>query len=584
MKRRLLPYGILALAVLAAYANAFTGAFQFDDLGSIVDNPAIRRLDLAGLWAASHLRFIGYLTFALNYHFSGLDPVPFHAVNILIHLAAACAAYRLSRLTLLRAAETGASPLDGRAADAAALTAALFFALHPVQTQAVAYIVQRLTSLTALWYLASLAFYVSGRLRISASEAGGLWRLIFAALCGVLALLTKQNAFTLPLMLLFFEFALFPGTREERRRKLLLLAGGLAVSAVALFALWLGSGGISDEFSSLSRETELLGRRDYLLAQINVVRDYLRLLAWPSGQRLEYLVPIPGSLLHLPTLLSLLLHASLLSIAGICWKRARPISIGIAFFFIALLIESSVIPIKDLMYEHRLYLPAFGIFLAAATALWWLAGRCRIPLRATAASVLLLAALLGFLTHQRNRAWQTPLALWSDAAAKEPASWRVHYNLGKAFEEAKDLKAALREFEASARIEGTASAWNNIGNARLLHGDTEGAIEAYQRAIALKPADGEAHSNLGVAYERRREPARAAAEYRKSLALDASLSTPYLRLSALLAAEGRYAEAEELLRSGLQRVPAGVPARGRMEKLLSELTSGATPPPGRTSR
>lgn len=581
--KRLLPCTLLCIAVLAAYANAFTGAFQFDDLGSIVNNPAIQRLDPAGIWAAFPFRFVGYLTFALNYHFSGLDPVPFHTVNILIHLGAACAALQLAQLTLRRAAAIGASPLQGRAADAAAFTAALFFALHPVQTQAVTYIVQRLASLAALWYLGCLALYVSGRMKLSAGECGATPRLVAAALFGALALLTKQNAFTLPLMLLLFEFALFPGGGERRRRSAL-LAGLLAVSAVALTAVWLGHGGLSEELSEFSRETALLGRVDYLLAQVNVVRDYFRLLFWPAGQRLEYVVAIPGSPFELPTLLSLLLHASLAAAAILCWKRWRAVSIGIAFCFIALLIESSVFPIKDLMNEHRLYLPAFGIFLAAAAALWSAAERWRIPLRATAAFVLLLAVLLGVLTHQRNRVWQTPIALWSDAAAKEPGSWRARYNLGKALEETGDLKAARREYEASAQLAATPLAWNNLGNALLMEGDAEGAIQAYQRAIALSPADGEAHSNLGVAYERRAQPLRAAEEYRKALALDASLATPYLRLGALMAAEGRHADAVELVQQGLKRVPAGAPAYGRMQKLLNELASAAKPPPARTSR
>ncbi|HET6464341.1 MAG TPA: tetratricopeptide repeat protein, partial [Nitrospiria bacterium] len=209
------PFAALLLIGLIApliYSNTFSASFHLDDAQNIVDNPKIKHL--ASLLDFSGSRYVGFLTFALNYRFGGLSLFGFHLVNLMIHMTNGILVYILIRL-LFQAPRLAPQPAFAAAPPAIALCTALLFVVHPLQTQAVTYIVQRFASLASLFYLLTVVCYLRWRLCPPESKRRSLWYAA-AFLMTLLAMKTKEITFTLPAMLLLLEFVAFgPPTRKQ---------------------------------------------------------------------------------------------------------------------------------------------------------------------------------------------------------------------------------------------------------------------------------------------------------------------------------------------------------------------------------
>ncbi len=531
------------LLAAAAYARVLPGQFQFDDEHAIVGNPAVKDLGAylgAAPWrAALHGgRPVTDLTFALNYAFAGLEPWNFHLTNLCIHLAAVILAWAVAR-RLLRLA--GAARAEG-----VALAAAGLFALHPLQSQAVSYLVQRAESLSAALALASLLLLLAAEERPAgpvrlARFAGAL--LLFAAALGA-----KASAAFLPAGWLVL-LALVPSP-EARGRLMPWRARALhAVPFLGLLAVfaWSTLGSLSGPEIGLA--VEGLPPATYLRTQAPVVATYLRLLLWPAGQSVDWhLTParlLAGPWAALAALLLLALAAGALLLALRARRRdgegaaaARVAWAGLLWFFLALAPSSSVVPVIDLLVEHRVYLAALGIFLAAAVAAEralarWAPRPAWLPAAALAACWLLLAGLL----HARNAVWETRRALWSDAAAKGPENPR---------------------------------AWVNLALAASQEGRGDEAIRLAERALPL--AEGEPAvlvrllGNLGIEQARAGRLAEAEATLRRAVALQ-PWATLRNDLAAVLTVRGRLDEAEALLGEVLADDPSSGEALTSLGKL-----------------
>ncbi len=506
-------------AVAVCYANTLQVPFQFDDESSIVDHPCGAELSCYLRPGAEGMRNrpVAQLSFWLDRRLHGLRVPGFHVVNILVHAAAAGAVLALARLTL-RLADRGGDVAD-RDREAAALLAALLFACHPVQTQAVTYIVQRMASLAAALYLASLLLFARSRLE---TERPGRRRLLLAAavVSAVLAMETKETAFTLPLAALLYDLAFLPGPARRRLRALVPMLATLAVVPLSLLRAGTPLSSALSDVAAATRVQTAQSRLDYFVTQWRVVATYLRLLAVPVGQNADPAYPRFHSLGDPAVLASGALLAALVGLAGWLLVRARrpewrACGFGIAFFFLALSVESSVIPIVDVMFEHRLYLPAAGAALAVSAA--GLAVVRDHPGWRGAVAWLAAAwvAVLGGATVARNRVWRDDLSLWSDAAAKSPGNARAHYQLGNAWRERGDLEAAGRAWGRAVELDPACSlAWNQLGNVAALAGDRRLARERYQRAVRADPRNAEAHYNLATVLEHDGEMDAALRHYR----------------------------------------------------------------------
>jgi tetratricopeptide (TPR) repeat protein len=489
----------IAVLCLAAYSNSLSGPFVFDDILNIQDNQSLHwtSLSWSGVQRAlreSNLssRPIANLSFALNYYFGQHNVWGYHAVNVGIHLLTALLVYWLTLATLERVPARGDRGLRPSVAHWVALTAALIFASHPIQTQAVTYIVQRMTSLCVLFYLAALLLYIYGRTAEASRRRWALWVGSFA--CWGLALGSKEIAATLPLTILLYEWYFFQDLSAvwvKKNAKFGLLA--LVLLGMVAWA-YLGNQSLDKVLAEYSHYDFTLGER--LLTQPRVVVLYLSLLVLPHPSQLNLIhqVVTSQSLLEpISTLLSMAGILGLLGLAAYLARRHRIASFCLLWFFLHLVIESSVIAL-GMVFEHRLYLPMFGFSLLVAWLLFTLAGRKSWWPVAVAGVVCLLLAVG---TYQRNRVWQDAVTLWSDAVSKSPQSARAHNNLGNALEGLGQPQEAVGHYQQALRLKpDLAEAHNNWGSALAIQRRLPEAAEQYRRALRLKPDFSAARNNL----------------------------------------------------------------------------------------
>jgi protein O-mannosyl-transferase len=589
---------LLLLLGVAAYANTFHSPFVFDDMTSIVENGVIKDLgkflDGAG-YAYNPRRFVGYLTLALNYRFGGLNVAGYHAVNLAIHLASSLLLYGLVLLLFRTPFFAGrgndpatASPDNPVAARLVALFTALLFVAHPVQTQAVTYIVQRLASLTALFYLLALVSYLKGRIGDEAAgkrlTARGMLWYVLALGCAVLALRTKENAYTLPLIVLLIEFSFFRGGMA--RRLIVVVPAVLAAGATLYVAL--GSGKplgiwLSDVTEKLTASDNTT-RGEYLINQFRVVTTYIRLLFLPVNQNLDYDYPFYQSLFEPAVFCSFLFLLALLGLAIYLYRRAgvpphsslltphssRLIAFGIFWFFITLLVESSIIPIADHIFEHRLYLPAAGLFLAVAALAFQGANRLspRLVICAMAVAVLVLAAA----TWKRNQVWGSEISLWSDVVEKSPGKVRGHFNLGAAFNKADRLDEAIEQLEAALAATKEfdydppylAKLNDYIGVVYNKKGMVDQAYERLRTAVSLDGGNANARSNLALVLGKKGLLDQSIEQALIAERLKPDLAEPYKNLGTAYLVKGRLPEAASQLEKAIALDPRLAEARNNL--------------------
>jgi Flp pilus assembly protein TadD len=581
---------VVALAVVFAYGSALDAPFTFDDTPNIVDNPLVKDvryfLHPSEAAASEHRmmfynRTVGYATFALNYALGGLSPRGYRAVNVAVHLAASGALLALA-LLLLETPSLRGSP-DRRALGGAALAAAAIFALHPVNTQAVTYIVQRFSSLAALLYVTCAALYVAARLRPGTRGGRALYAL--ALVSAALALKTKETAVTLPLALAAIEWIFFR-TSSARARVASIAPFVLLLAAVPLTYVLAG-----EPLAGATRAGSTLSRISYLATEGRVLHTYLRLLLLPVGQTLDYGYPAL-SWRALPLWLP---HALALGAAAAMARAARgagrePLALaafGVFWFYLTLAVESGPIPIRDVIFEHRLYLPGMGFWAAATALAGWLARSTRTSLRAPALVAVVVAGLMGIATYNRNVTWASEEALWEDVVAKAPAKLRGYTNLGRVqiAEGAPEKAIAVltRGLGRGRAPEGIdrAEALNALAIAYLGTGDAEKAAEAVDEArriepsyyyalltraaahgargefrealtisieaVALRPADALAQMNVGLSLASLGDPEKAIPYYERAIALAPDYAEAHFNLGLTYVALREYDKAEGAL-------------------------------------
>lgn len=566
--------GLIVMVGLVAYAGTVAFPFAFDDMVQITGSNQVKNLNslmTLSFWRQG--RALGVLSFALNYRLHGEWVVGYHLVNIAIHLLSAITLYSLVLLlwqTPLVSCVTAPRLADhGRVI---AFFAALLFVVHPVQTQAVTYVAQRFTSLATLLYLLSVVCYL--RARLAGDEPAprrrgapaGYFILSFGA--ALLAMRTKEIALTLPLALVFLELLCFRGRLRSRVVILSLFLLTMAVIPLSLIGV---RGGMAEFLAAADRVTRIqtiIPRTDYLLTQFRVVATYLRLLIFPVNQNLDYEVAVSHSVTEPAVLATLALHLLLVGFAVWCVLRSRPsavptflppphlrlVAIGIGWFYLALLVESSFMPIIDLLFEHRVYLPSAGAFIVMSAAMVGLAGRDEPPSRAGLAGVLLLTVfslVLAVATIKRNQVWRDEVTLWEDVTRKSPNLSRPWNNLAYACLKRKEPARALPALVRSLAIDpGFPDAWNNVGLALTQLGSYLGrfdrTVEMFKDPSAVNAEAqaiwfAKAYNNLGLAYDYLGRPADAITNFRKSLDMDAAYAAAHYNMGMACLTTGNQA-------------------------------------------
>jgi tetratricopeptide (TPR) repeat protein len=537
-----LPPAIIVLLGILIYSNSFNCAFHFDDISRLVENPGLRNFSAVKAWLSIYpSRPLGMFTFALNFHFNGLDVRYYHLVNIAIHLFTSLLVYRLT-LLICSSPALRENPISSQK-NVIALFTALLFVSHPLATQSVTYIVQRFNSLAAMFYILSLILFIKARL----SAIPGRNRILLyagSATAALLAMLSKENAVTVFASMLLIEYFLIRTTKLTLNfrdyRVILFIAGLVAVIVVTVVLLSpeLFKSVLPSDYSSSSAITPL----NYLLTQFGVIVRYLFLLIIPIGQNVDHDIPLVTSIFDTRTILSILVLVGLIILAIKTYKHYRILSFGISWFFITLAIESGIIPISDLMFEHRTYLPSFGFFLILSWGIWALLEKKN---RSVAIAVLiLLTGINSVLAFERNNVWKTDISLWTDAAAKSPDKARPVYNLGIAHYKAGQMEMAAEDFSKLIAIAPKMeTAWSNRGDAYISLGQWENVITDYSKVTELDPNSSMAYYNLGIAYGHTGQADKAVFDYSRAISLDPKNAKAYSNRGVVYSNSGQWDQA-----------------------------------------
>ena len=576
---------ILAVFLIVAtcaviYSNSLNGLFLFDDIRIIVENEKIR--DVSNFLQVDQIlekRPFTDLTFALNYQFGRLNVLGYHLINLLIHIINGVVVYFLSSAILGRLFKpTRDHPAIPRYASPnteyetsiplVALFTALIFAAHPIQTQAVTYICQRYASLAAMFYMLSVLFYLKGRMLQRLREArsislenggrpeapglriGGKMRLFFlysvCVLSGILAFLSKQTAASLPLAIILVEVFCIDGSRAAWKKK---FAWAGAVLLLILIATLLMSGKFDgsapfgellEDVSKRTRDTDIVSRWNYLCTQFTVVTVYVGLLFLPLGQNADTMFPFKTSFFDGSTPFAFLFLLIIVMIALRVRKKIPALTFGIFWFFITLSVESSLIPIRDAMFEHRLYLPMFGFALGLSAAIFrWLSTRKHW-------AVILLTATVfayGVAAYARNKVWHSQETLWTDVLSKSPHNYRAHANLGIVYSNKGMLTDAVQFFKKSLELKPGVRAQFNMGLVFGQLGDPETAEDYYRKAIEMDPLYAKALVNLGVILSGRENFEEAAGYFQQAVRIDPESVEAWVNLGFALMNMGNMDEA-----------------------------------------
>lgn len=557
---------LLIALTIAVYLNSFKGTWHFDDEKAILENQGIKHIESIPRILRGYLdRPILQVTFALNYHFGGLNIWGYHLVNLLLHVLVVLLIYAIGlRLIFAQSVLTqGAQrPLPRDLMSLLPFWSALLYAVHPIHTESVTYVVSRSSVLATFFYM--VGFW--GFLWTVDPWRGGrtirvLLGIVWIGGAFLLGLGTKEIIITLPVMALVYLYLFVHGGAHLlsfiKRYRWIFIAFGLAVAAYLTYRHT--HGGIA---STLAAQRGVRSMTTNLLTECTVVAlYYLPRLMVPLRLNVDPDLPVVTSLLAPDLLLSFLVLGGLIFLAYHSRQRGPCLSFGILWLLITLTPTSSIIPLLDVAAEHRLYLPGVGFCLAWVYAilsfLAWLPG---IPARSRngAATVLLSLIALGSSvgTVRRNTVYYSAYALWKDTVTKSPNKWRPHNNLADAYEKMGKLKEAEQEYRLILSWDAqNVRAHYGLGNVYQRSGRYEQAVEEYKKALVLRSKFTLAYNNLGSAYDALGRSTEAEEAYRKALELDPSFIRAYNNLAILYAEKGALDQALKTIQQALRRDP-----------------------------
>ncbi len=464
--RRLLPF-IFIFIIFAAYSNTFTSPPCLDDFHSFIFEKKLYLEDfsLSSILALADTefgltRFIPMATFALNHKLGQGSLIHFHVTNITIHVLAFLAVLFLAKQILSVAKKRHPDAFSAELAGWLPICVAALWALNPLQTNAVTYLVQRMASIQALLYFLAVGFYLKGRIETSRRKRSACFTgLAFCALC---ALFSKENSVLLPFSIALAEIWFFDAeylrklwSFARRRSRLTWVIVGLAAAVILFFAFGVLSSKLA---AGYAKRAFTLSER--VMTEWRIVIWYISLLFWPVPERLalEHYVDISTSLLNpFSTLLSLITILALIG-GSICMRRKYPIiTFGIMWYFLNLASESTIWPL-ELIFEHRLYVPSFGLFLSAVAIL---AAGSRYILKTLpevdfakilCCFLLVLASGSAILTFVRNEDWHNRFTLLYDGVLKAPQLPRTNANFANVLIEFGQNEEALKYAEEAMRL------------------------------------------------------------------------------------------------------------------------------------
>ena len=483
---------------LAAFLNSLDGEFLMDDHLEIVDNPM-----MDSLWPPWRVMFVGYslpsrplpyLTFAIDRALWGKQPFGYHLTNLAIHVVAALSLFSLARTTL---SSPRLRDTFGDHADVLAATIASLWAVHPLNTQAVTYIYQRMESLTAMLCLVSLAAFAAAARR----QWNVLW-LAVSVVASAAAMLSKETAVVLPLLVASYDW-LFWGDQPPP-------AGRRRWYYAALCSTWLilGVQMVAQSGSYHHTGVYAVSPLDYFLTQPRVILHYLRLAFWPTNlcfdlnwTVLENWSEIMPSLLYM-TAFGLAVVYGLVRRKAWAWPGAA--------FLLALAPSSSILPLGQIAVEYRMYLALTAVAATVVLAIYaairkWAPSGARgtTMLRGAAGMAFAMIGVLIVLTQARNHIYATPGGIWLDVIEQGTGGTRALWNIAVDCDRHHGFEAAIKYADEVIRLNPDFEVYEHIVARRLREGDTANAERYLRHAVATQAdqiANGNTRSVQNAAY------------------------------------------------------------------------------------
>lgn len=497
ISKYLYPALILFIVLAVIYGNSLDCSWHFDDFSNIVENNNIKLTELS--WPSIEKTFHGegyerwnrplsYFTFALNYYLGGLDVSGYHLVNLSIHYLTALflflLIYRTLNLPLLRGEY-------GREAYPIACLATLLWAISPLQVSAVTYIVQRMASMAAMFYVMSMYLYLKGR---TAEE--NQKRIIFYGLSGITALFSfasKENAAMLPVSLFFYDLFLIQGVTTESLKK-------NAKIFIAPIAILLAAAIYYTDVSSILNGYEIrtFTLKERLFTEPRVILFYISLLLYPVTGRLTLLhdFQISKSIMDPWTTLPAIILVLACVLGSFVLSRKKPLlAYCILFFFINHVIEGTVIPL-EIVYGHRNYLPALMFFVPLSIVIVRFIlslGEKKLLKRTAVAGIAGIMLMLAFGVHEQNEIFKDEWSLWFDNVEKSPDLHRPHHNLAIAYKSEGYLPGFLDEIKKALKSKNEALKFQKclsyfeFGQYYHFVNEKENALKYYLKSLSLAP-------------------------------------------------------------------------------------------------
>jgi tetratricopeptide (TPR) repeat protein/uncharacterized membrane protein YhaH (DUF805 family) len=630
------------ILTLWAYQPALDVPFVFDDQDNIVHSPAVRWTEFSwdnvvSLIDMSRLRMrpVANFSFALNHLLGGLEPGGYHLANVLIHLLTGAALLWLCVLYARNAGRTDTPAAPSWRLVGLALLPVGLFLLHPLNTQAVTYVVQRMASLAALFTLLAFASYLAARYGRTPRSR---WWYVAALIFWMLGIGSKENAVLLLPVILLYEFCFF---REYWRERIEQATGrtwsrNWTVGAWAAFVVAATVAvGLVMASTEVIRLTSDFPSRDFngverLMTQARVQVFHLSQLVWPAPGRLNLdhdLAISRGILDPWTTLPAILICIALLAAAAYLAVRRPRYGFPLLAYAVFHMIEAGPIGL-EIIYEHRMYLPSTMLAVAGAVALADSGSRTRLL---AVPSVLLVSVLFAVWTHERNLVWADPIGFRADIAAKSPNKARAQnnyalglYHAGRSEEALPvsrraieldredpvllvvlgDILVDLGRPDEAADVFRTAIGMDptnvefvlGLGSALAASGDEQAAFRHYldagvafgrngrpweavmilKEAVRLRNQDAIAYNALGSAYMTAGLDAQAIEQFRTAIELDPGKIEAWYNLGLVADRLGRRDEAVYAYRGFLERAPASLQQHIEKVSARVEALSGET--------
>lgn len=559
VKRLLVPVIILAAVSFGVYCNTLFNDFVYDDNYQVLDNPWIKDMRflpevfsksvwsfLPGSVTSNYYRPLMHVGYSLSYQLFGLRPMGFHLINILFNAGVTVLVFLIITM-LLREQGPHASP----SRISPPFIAALLFAVHPIHTEAVAWVAG--FPELSFTFFCLLSFYCYLR-----STGGFNRQYVFSVASFSLAVLSKETALMLPVILAAYDIAFQPASFASGRgrmkaghyvrRYIPYLLIGLVYLALRVHAL----GGLAPQ-----RSHPDLSASQYIINVFPLFGQYIEKIFFPFNLNAFHVFHPIGSLFETKGIVSLVVVVVFFALAGVVRKKNRTAFFGIFWIVVPLLPVLYIPGVGDNTFAERyLYLPSFGFALLLALLISSLRNNAPRWAAGFAGLSFVLAGLCCAGTAYRNTIWKDDFSLFSDTVKKSPDGALPHNNLGSAYRDRGMLDRAIEQYQIAMKLEPySPDAYNNLGVAYRDKGMLDKAMEQFQIALRLRPDYAEGRNNLGTVYWDKGMPDKALEQYRIALSIKPDYAKAHNNLGMAYRSMGMIDKATEEYEIALRMKP-----------------------------